>query len=179
MCYLLISKILGIKVLYIPLEDSLHVMFSHKVSCILFSEFLYFCHVLSWSSNIGFLRRSLRLSLFHFFSEHFPWLQISLLLMTLCFCVTKQFLFCVRLGSIKSLSPQLWGLTHLTSLFLNDNLLQRVPPDISRLQCLSLLDLSSNKVMFLHSFFVATAFNKFHLKKKKTFYVFYLHVTQI
>lgn len=52
-------------------------------------------------------------------------------------------------GNIKCLSPQLWELTHLTSLYLNDNLLQRVPPDISRLQCLEYLDLSSNKIRSL------------------------------
>lgn len=35
---------------------------------------------------------------------------------------------------------------HLTSLYLNDNNLTRIPPEISRLTCLVQLDLSCNKL---------------------------------
>lgn len=49
-------------------------------------------------------------------------------------------------GSVRNLSPQLWTLTHLTSLYLNDNCLARVPPDICKLTSLQNLDLSSNKL---------------------------------
>ncbi|KAH9402383.1 CCR4-NOT transcription complex subunit 6-like [Tyrophagus putrescentiae] len=49
-------------------------------------------------------------------------------------------------GSVRNLSPQLWSLTHLTSLYLNDNCLTRVPPDICKLTSLQYLDLSTNKL---------------------------------
>ncbi|CAK8679031.1 CCR4-NOT transcription complex subunit 6-like [Clavelina lepadiformis] len=52
-------------------------------------------------------------------------------------------------GTIRNLSPALWQLTHLTVLFLNDNQLTRIPPDVSRLQNLHCLDLSSNKLRSL------------------------------
>ncbi len=57
------------------------------------------------------------------------------------------FVFLLRtLGSVRNLSPQLWSLTHLTSLYLNDNCLTRVPPDICKLTSLQYLDLSTNKL---------------------------------
>lgn len=49
-------------------------------------------------------------------------------------------------GSVRNLSPSLWNMTHLTSLYLNDNCLTRLPPDIGRLTSLRHLDLSSNKL---------------------------------
>lgn len=52
-------------------------------------------------------------------------------------------------GSIRNLSPNLWQLTHLTALYLNDNSLHRIPPEIGRLINLRALDLSSNKLRSL------------------------------
>lgn len=52
-------------------------------------------------------------------------------------------------GPIRNLSSYLWSLTHLTALFLNDNSLQRIPPDITRLCNLQCLDLSGNKLRSL------------------------------
>ena len=40
-------------------------------------------------------------------------------------------------------------MTHLTSLYLNDNSIARLPPDISKLSCLTHLDISSNKLRSL------------------------------
>ncbi|CAG2107351.1 unnamed protein product [Medioppia subpectinata] len=53
------------------------------------------------------------------------------------------------LWSIRNLSPQLWAMTHLTSLYLNDNSLSRIPQDIARLTSLMHLDLSCNKLRSL------------------------------
>ncbi|GAB6028527.1 CCR4-NOT transcription complex subunit 6-like, variant 2 [Chamberlinius hualienensis] len=52
-------------------------------------------------------------------------------------------------GPICNLSPELWKLRHLTSLYLNDNNLAHIPSEICRLQCLKHLDLSSNKLHYL------------------------------
>ncbi|XP_076290594.1 CCR4-NOT transcription complex subunit 6-like isoform X4 [Lasioglossum baleicum] len=52
-------------------------------------------------------------------------------------------------GSIRNLSPNLWQLTHLTALYLNDNSLQRIPAEIGRMANLRALDLSSNKLRSL------------------------------
>ncbi|XP_022247660.1 CCR4-NOT transcription complex subunit 6-like isoform X2 [Limulus polyphemus] len=49
-------------------------------------------------------------------------------------------------GPIRNLSPALWRMSHLTSLYLNDNNLSHIPPDIARLTCLTHLDLSCNKL---------------------------------
>ncbi len=49
-------------------------------------------------------------------------------------------------GTIRNLSPDLWKLTHLTALYINDNSLFRLPPDISQLVNLRKLDLSNNKL---------------------------------
>ena len=47
------------------------------------------------------------------------------------------------------MSPDLWKLQHLTSLYLNDNNLTRIPSEINRLTCLVQLDLSCNKLRAL------------------------------
>uniref|UniRef100_A0A1B6DP66 poly(A)-specific ribonuclease n=1 Tax=Clastoptera arizonana TaxID=38151 RepID=A0A1B6DP66_9HEMI len=52
-------------------------------------------------------------------------------------------------GTIRNLSPNLWHLQHLTCLYLNDNLLSRLPGDIQHLSNLRVLDLSSNKLRSL------------------------------
>nr|CAG4640873.1 EOG090X06K5 [Eulimnadia texana] len=52
-------------------------------------------------------------------------------------------------GSVRTLSPSLWKLQHLTALYLNENNLMRIPPDIARLNCLVYLDLSYNKLRSL------------------------------
>jgi len=52
-------------------------------------------------------------------------------------------------GTVRNLCPSLWKLEHLTSLYLNDNNLIRIPADIARLNNLNYLDLSSNKIRSL------------------------------
>uniref|UniRef100_A0A914CJR2 poly(A)-specific ribonuclease n=1 Tax=Acrobeloides nanus TaxID=290746 RepID=A0A914CJR2_9BILA len=52
-------------------------------------------------------------------------------------------------GNIRNISPALWELRHLTALFLNGNLLTRIPPQISQLCNLTMLDLSHNKLRSL------------------------------
>lgn len=52
-------------------------------------------------------------------------------------------------GNVRHLSPQLWGFEHLTALYLNDNKLTRLPPDICMLIHLRTLDVSSNKLRSL------------------------------
>ncbi|GAB1609975.1 CCR4-NOT transcription complex subunit 6-like isoform X2, partial [Argonauta hians] len=54
-------------------------------------------------------------------------------------------------GPVRNLCPKLWSLRHLTTLYLNDNHLLRIPPDISKLTNLTYLDLSSNKLRSLPS----------------------------
>lgn len=54
-------------------------------------------------------------------------------------------------GSIRNLSPNLWQLSFLTSLYLNDNCLLRLPGDIAKLTNLRTLDLSNNKLRSLPS----------------------------
>lgn len=49
-------------------------------------------------------------------------------------------------GSVRNLSPAIWNMTHITSLYLNDNCLTRLPPDLGKLINLRHLDLSSNKL---------------------------------
>ncbi|KAG7309749.1 CCR4-NOT transcription complex subunit 6-like [Plutella xylostella] len=52
-------------------------------------------------------------------------------------------------GGVRALAPQLFQLTHLTALYLNDNSLQRIPPDINLLVNLHQLDISNNKLRSL------------------------------
>ena len=52
-------------------------------------------------------------------------------------------------GSVRSLSPELWKLHFLTSLFLNNNNLSRLPAEVSHLKCLAHLDVSCNKLRSL------------------------------
>lgn len=47
---------------------------------------------------------------------------------------------------VRNISPMLWRMKHLTSLYLNDNQLSRLPSDINKLESLVHLDLSSNKL---------------------------------
>uniref|UniRef100_A0A6M2DIW1 poly(A)-specific ribonuclease n=1 Tax=Xenopsylla cheopis TaxID=163159 RepID=A0A6M2DIW1_XENCH len=54
-------------------------------------------------------------------------------------------------GGIRNLSMAIWNLEHITSLYLNDNCLQRLPADIGRLINLRSLDISSNKLRSLPS----------------------------
>jgi len=52
-------------------------------------------------------------------------------------------------GNVRNISPTLWQFEHLTSLYLNDNCLMRLPPDIGMLTNLRTLDVSSNKLRSL------------------------------
>ncbi|KAK4320432.1 hypothetical protein Pmani_008706 [Petrolisthes manimaculis] len=52
-------------------------------------------------------------------------------------------------GNITTISPAMWTLQHLTSLYLNDNCLSRIPAEISRLEHLMHLDLANNKILSL------------------------------
>ena len=52
-------------------------------------------------------------------------------------------------ATIRNLSPKLWELSFLTSLFLNDNNLTKLPAEIASLCNLKHLDLSSNKLRSL------------------------------
>lgn len=52
-------------------------------------------------------------------------------------------------GSVRNLSPSLWHMSFLTSLYLNNNCLCRVPGDIANLSNLRSLDLSKNKLRSL------------------------------
>uniref|UniRef100_A0A336M7I4 poly(A)-specific ribonuclease n=1 Tax=Culicoides sonorensis TaxID=179676 RepID=A0A336M7I4_CULSO len=52
-------------------------------------------------------------------------------------------------GNVRNISPQLWQFENLTSLYLNDNCLMRIPPDIGLLVSLRTLDISSNKLRSL------------------------------
>ncbi|XP_053214681.1 CCR4-NOT transcription complex subunit 6-like-B isoform X3 [Panonychus citri] len=54
-------------------------------------------------------------------------------------------------GTVRNLSPNLWSLTHLTSLYLDNNNLSRIPSDICKLTNLIHLDLSNNKLRTLPS----------------------------
>jgi len=52
-------------------------------------------------------------------------------------------------GNVRNLSPAVWQLSHLTSLYLNDNCLSRIPAEIAQLEHLVHLDLSCNKIRSL------------------------------
>ena len=47
-------------------------------------------------------------------------------------------------GSVRNLSPKLWTFTNLIALYLNDNKLTKLPPEISLLNRLQKLELSRN-----------------------------------
>jgi CCR4-NOT transcription complex subunit 6 len=55
----------------------------------------------------------------------------------------------ILIGNVRNISPQLWHFEHLTALYLNDNCLTRLPPDIGLLVNLRTLDLSNNKLRSL------------------------------
>lgn len=52
-------------------------------------------------------------------------------------------------GNTRNISPSLWTFTHLTGLYLRDNGITRIPPEISKLKKLTKLDLSKNKLRSL------------------------------
>ncbi|KAI0213220.1 hypothetical protein LSAT2_001770 [Lamellibrachia satsuma] len=52
-------------------------------------------------------------------------------------------------GPISNVSPQLWELRHLTSLYLNDNNLVELPAEVEQLTNLVYLDLSHNRLQYL------------------------------
>jgi len=52
-------------------------------------------------------------------------------------------------GNSRNLSPMLWNLHHLTGLYLRENGISRIPPEISKLKNLLKLDLSKNKLRSL------------------------------
>ena len=57
--------------------------------------------------------------------------------------------YCCFVGNIRNLSAHLWNWRHLTALYINNNSLSRLPPEVCHLQCLMHLDLSSNKLRSL------------------------------
>ena len=56
---------------------------------------------------------------------------------------------CVVTGFVCNVSLELFQFNHLTSLFLNDNQLKVLPPDVCRLTNLNCLDVSSNQLRSL------------------------------
>lgn len=52
-------------------------------------------------------------------------------------------------GNIRNISPQLFDLTHLTHLYVNDNSLTKVPSEIGKLVNLQVFDASNNKLRSL------------------------------
>ncbi|KAG7252965.1 hypothetical protein CRUP_001563 [Coryphaenoides rupestris] len=54
-------------------------------------------------------------------------------------------------GRVRHLGSSLWRLSHLTGLYINNNLLTALPPDIGRLQRLEYLNLSRNQLRTLPS----------------------------
>lgn len=52
-------------------------------------------------------------------------------------------------GSIRNLSANLFQMHHLTALYMKNNCLQRLPPDICQLVNLRTLDISNNKLRSL------------------------------
>jgi CCR4-NOT transcription complex subunit 6 len=52
-------------------------------------------------------------------------------------------------GKVRNLSPGLWSVRNLTALFLNGNILTRIPAEIAQLSHLTMLDLSHNKLRSL------------------------------
>ena len=50
------------------------------------------------------------------------------------FLSTSKLIYPYILGPVRALSPALWSLKHLTALYLNDNNLTRLPPEVSNLK---------------------------------------------
>ncbi|KRZ71817.1 CCR4-NOT transcription complex subunit 6 [Trichinella papuae] len=54
-------------------------------------------------------------------------------------------------GTIRNISQPVFEMDHLTALFINDNELERLPPEISKLSKLKVLDASNNRIRSLPS----------------------------
>lgn len=60
-----------------------------------------------------------------------------------------RYMFFEFLGNVLNLSSTLWHMTSLTGLYINDNQLTQLPPDISNLVNLQYLDMSRNNLRSL------------------------------
>lgn len=69
--------------------------------------------------------------------------------MSVIFINPNVFSYISFIGNVRNISPQLWHFEHLTALYLNDNCLTRLPPDIGLLANLRTLDVSNNKLRSL------------------------------
>lgn len=86
-------------------------------------------------------------------SDYFPFIFADFTMTVWCIFLKKcDACNCVVFspsGNVRNISPAVWSLQHLTSLYLNDNSLSRIPSEIAQLQHLMYLDLSCNKIRSL------------------------------